>query len=105
MVETIIVTDLYEGAYYWLNKTEITSITCEKVNGKVTCKLTFSGPRIAELQYNFFKNNCLVNLYDFRRAYTQLNSYVFDAKRKYKQEQLSASPWVQPADAKGGADE
>jgi hypothetical protein len=90
-INTIIVTDLYEGAYYWLHQAEIRAITCEQVNGKISCKITFCGSNLAQLQYNFYSNKCMVNLYDFRRAYNKLNSYIYEAKKKYKQQKQTAA--------------
>ena len=84
---TIHVTDLYESCYFYLNGAEITAITCEQVNGKLTCKITFTGSNLASLQYKYYSNECLVNLYSFRRAFQQITSYLNEAKKKYKQQQ------------------
>ena len=86
-ITTVQVTDLYESCYYYLNQCEITAITCEKVNGKLTCKITFTGSNLASLQYKYYSNECLVNLYSFRRAFQQITSYLNEAKKKYKQQQ------------------
>lgn len=87
---TIHVTDLYESCYFYLNGAEITQIVCEQVNGKLTCKITFAGPNLGQLQYKYYSNECLVNLYSFRRAFQQITSYLNEAKRKFKQEQKTA---------------
>ena len=90
-ISTVQVTDLYECCYFYLNGAEITAITCEQVNGKLTCKVTFSGTNLAELQYKYYSNECVVNLYNFRRAFQQMTSYLNEAKKKYKQQQKIAT--------------
>lgn len=88
---TIQVTDLYECCYFYLNGAEITQITCEQVNGKLTCKITFTGSDLAKLQYNYYSNECLVNLYSFRRAFQQITSYLNEAKKRYKKQQKATT--------------
>ena len=90
-ITTIQVTDLYECCYFYLNGAEITQITCEQVNGKLTCKITFSGSNLAKLQYKYYSNECLINLYSFRRAFQQITSYLNEAKKKYKQQQKATT--------------
>lgn len=87
---TITASDVYECCYYYLNNSEIEAIECEKVNGKLVCKVTFSGPNLAALQYNYYSNDCQVNLYNFRRAFQQITSYLNEAKKMYKRQTRSA---------------
>jgi hypothetical protein len=76
-------TDLYEATYYFLSGCELTEIAGTKVNGKVTCELTFSKPNISELQLNYLQGKASVNVFQFRRAYGQIHSWVLKAKKDF----------------------
>jgi hypothetical protein len=79
---SISTTDLYEGAYYLSKGCELVSINGRKLNGKVTCELTFSKPGIAELQIGYFKGGAEVNLLSFRRVFGQIHALVHREKRR-----------------------
>jgi len=92
-LETITTQDLYECAYYLSNECEIAAVEGVKLSGQVTCQFVISGKNLAELQAAYFKGNALINLFHFRRKYTQLMNYVSEAKKKAKKEQqLSRQP-------------
>jgi hypothetical protein len=79
-------TDLYESCFYLLNACTIEAIEGIPVNGEITCKLFFSGERIAELQADYFRGTATVNLFHFRRTYNQINAHVQQARKKLKAE-------------------
>ena len=76
--------DLYEGTYYLLNGCELEAIEGLKVNGSITCRLTFSGDNLNTLQLNYLQGQAEANLFGFRRTYSQLSSLVLKAKKKFK---------------------
>ena len=76
--------DLYEGSYYLLNGCELEAIEGLKVNGSVTCRLTVTGANLAHLQYEYLQGKAAANLFQFRRAYSQLSFLVQKAKKKFK---------------------
>ncbi len=79
-----VTTDLYEATYYYLNACELVEIAGTRVNGKVTCELTFSKPDISELQLAYLRGNATVNILHFRRAYGQIAAWVAKAKKEFK---------------------
>jgi hypothetical protein len=74
--------DLYEGAFYLSRGCELVSITGKKLNGKVSCEITFAKPGITELQITFFKGVAEVNLLTFRRFFGQIHALVHKEKRR-----------------------
>lgn len=84
MVDTVTTTDLYESTYYLLTGCELEAIDGVRVNGKITCRLSFRGPEILRLQMEYFQGRAAVNLLQFRRAYGQVNALVRSAKKKAK---------------------
>ncbi|MCD6122957.1 MAG: hypothetical protein J7K04_14060 [Spirochaetales bacterium] len=86
-MESITTSDFYEAAYYLLNHYSINTIQCLLVNGKVTCQFIFEGENPGPVQLSYFQGKAEVNLLQFRRAYGQVNSYAYEAKKKWKQQQ------------------
>ena len=84
MNETVSTTDLYEGAFYLLGGCELTGIEAQRVDGGITCRLTFRGVRLAEMQSEYFAGRAKVSLFPFRRAFGQVNALVYSAKKKAK---------------------
>ena len=85
-METVTTADFYEASYYILNECSIETIQCTKVNGRVSCHFTFLGGNLGPLQVAYFRGNAEVNLLQFRRAYGQINSYAYEAKKKQRKE-------------------
>lgn len=83
-MDAVTTCDLYEGSYYLLNGCELEAIEGLKVNGSVTCRLTVTGESLAHLQYEYLQGKAQANLFQFRRAYSQLSSLVLKAKKKFK---------------------
>lgn len=80
------VTDLYEAAYLVCNGCRIEEVECIQVSGSLACRFTFSGSNLAELEEMFYKRSAVVNLYSFRSAYGQVNSFLHEAKKRYDRE-------------------
>ena len=83
-MESITTADFYEASYYLVNNCSIESIQCLPVNGRTACQFSFTGEHLGGLQINYFQGNAEVNLLQFRRAYGQINSYAYEAKKKWK---------------------
>ena len=84
MTETVSTTDLYEGTFYLMGGCELTGIEAQRVDGSITCRLTFRGERLGELQSEYFAGRARVALFPFRRAFGQVNALVYSAKKKAK---------------------
>jgi hypothetical protein len=84
MADWITTTDLYEGTFYLLGGCELTGIEAERVNGAISCRLTFRGKKLPELQSEYFAGSASVALFPFRRAFGQVNALVYSAKKKAK---------------------
>jgi hypothetical protein len=97
MADRVSTTDLYESTFYLLGGCELLGIQAERVNGAITCRLTFCGPKLDELQSEYFAGRAKVALFPFRRAFGQVNALVYSAKKKAK------SQLRQEQAAEGGA--
>lgn len=84
MSDTVSTTDLYESTFYLLGGCELLAIEAERVDGAITCRLSFRGQRLAELQSEYFAGRARVALFPFRRAFGQVNALVYSAKKKAK---------------------
>ena len=84
MVEQVSTTDLYESTFYLLGGCELVSIESERVDGSITCRLTFKGESLGKLQLEYFAGKAKVPLFGFRRAFGQVNALVYSAKKKAK---------------------
>ncbi len=76
--------DLYEGAFYLLKGCELEAIEGLKINGSITCQLSFSGVNLNTLQLTYLQGQAEANLFQFRRTYSQLSALVQKAKKKLK---------------------
>ena len=59
-------------------------IEAERVDGSITCRLSFRGEKLASLQSEYFAGNAKVALLPFRRAFGQVNALVYSAKKRAK---------------------
>ena len=84
MGERVSTTDLYESTYYLMGGCELEGIEAQRLNGTISCRLTFSGERLPELQREYFAGRATVLLLHFRRAFGQINAIVGKAKKKAK---------------------
>jgi hypothetical protein len=83
-MERVTTTDLYESTFYLMGGCELTGIEAQRVDGSITCRLTFRGEKLAELQSEYFAGRARVALFPFRRAFGQVNALVYSAKKKAK---------------------
>ena len=84
MGEQVSTTDLYESTFYLLGGCQLLSIEAERVDGSITCRLTFRGEKLGELQLEYFGGKAKVPLFAFRRAFGQINALVYSAKKRAK---------------------
>ena len=84
MSESVSTTDLYESTFYLMGGCELVTIEAERVDGTVTCRLTFRGEKLASLQSEYFAGKAKVALFPFRRAFGQVNALVYSAKKRAK---------------------
>jgi hypothetical protein len=84
MGEQITTTDLYESTFYLLGGCELVSIEAQRVDGSITCSLTFKGDQLDQLQLEYFAGKAKVPLFGFRRAFGQVNALVYSAKKRAK---------------------
>jgi hypothetical protein len=95
--ESISTTDLYESTFYLMGGCELVGIEAQRIDGAITCRLTFRGEKLAELQSEYFAGRAKVSLFPFRRAFGQVNALVYTAKKRAK------GHLRQPQDAQGNA--
>lgn len=86
VLKTVITSDIYEAAYYSMRGCNLKTIEGVPANGKITCKLTFEGENVEDLQIEYFHGRAMVNLMEFRRMYSQVCNWMSVAKRKLKNE-------------------
>jgi hypothetical protein len=84
MGEQVSTTDLYESTFYLLGGCELVSIEAQRVDGSITCSLTFKGDQLDQLQLEYFAGKAKVPLFGFRRAFGQVNALVYSAKKRAK---------------------
>ncbi|MBN2863876.1 MAG: hypothetical protein JXN62_11975 [Bacteroidales bacterium] len=77
------VTDLYQASYLLLNGCELTGIECIPTGKAVSCTLYFQGTEVQTRLEHWYEKNAVVNLWDFRTAYNQINSFIHQAKKSY----------------------
>ena len=84
MEDQVSTCDLYEGTYYLLNGCELEAIEGLRVNGKLTCRMNFTGENLTQLQLSYLQGQAGANLFEFRRTYSQLSALVLKAKKKFR---------------------
>lgn len=82
MGEQVSTTDLYESTFYLMGGCELVSIEAERMDGSITCRLTFTGKKLGELQLEYFAGKAHVPLFAFRRTFGQVNALVYSARKK-----------------------
>jgi len=92
MSETVSTTDLYESTFYLMGGCELLTIEAERVDGTITCRLTFRGEKLASLQSEYFAGKARVALFPFRRAFGQVNALVYSSKKRAKGQLRQAEP-------------
>ena len=89
-MQTTDVTDLYEAAYLILAGCTLEEVSCIPVSESLSCRMTFSGSALDKAQDEFFAKRAVVNLHAFRSAYSQVNTYVHQAKKSFDRERRFA---------------
>lgn len=84
-METVAVTDLYQASYLLLSGCELTGIECIPTGGALSCRLSFQGTNLESLVQAWWDKKAQANLWSFRSAYSQINSYVHQAKKSFDQ--------------------
>ena len=84
MGEQVSTTDLYESTFYLLGGCELVSVEAQRVDGSITCRLTFKGANLSQLQLEYFAGKAKVPLFAFRRAFGQVNALVYSARKRGK---------------------
>lgn len=82
-MERVQVTDLYQASFLLLSGCELTAIECIPTGTAVSCTLSFKGEDVQSRLESWYAKRAEVNLWDFRSAYNQINSYVHQAKKSY----------------------
>ena len=86
MSDQIVTADVYESCFYLLSGCSLEAVEGIPLNGKINCRLTLAGPHILEKQAEYFSGKALVNLFEFRRTYSQVCGWIAEAKRKTNRE-------------------
>jgi len=79
------ITDLYQASYLLLSGCELIGIECIPTGGSISCSLRFQGKNVNALNDAWWRKDATVNLWNFRTAYSQINSFVHQAKKSYDQ--------------------
>lgn len=82
--ETIRTSDFYEAAYYLSEGIPPESISCRHLNKKIICDFYFDSRQIGSHQCSYHSSQAIVNLFNFRRSYTEVLTCANQAKRKYR---------------------
>ncbi|MCQ2574222.1 MAG: hypothetical protein MJ182_10035 [Treponema sp.] len=86
-MQTAQITDLYEAAFLVLSGCTLERVSCIPISRTISCRFDFSGEKIAELLEQVRSRTAVVNLSSFRSCYSQVNSYVHEAKKSFEREQ------------------
>jgi hypothetical protein len=98
-MESVEVTDLYQASWLIISGCQLSGIQCIPMSGNLCCLMIFTGPRVYELQEEYFEKKASVNLWAFRSAYNQVNSCIHQAKKNFDRARRRESSGV----ATGGA--
>ena len=86
--DVVEVMDLYLACYYVLRGCTIERVTCIPTGKSLSCSFIVKGnfDLVHEIQEEYFEKKATVNLWAFRSAYNQVNSYIHQAKRSSDRE-------------------
>ena len=82
MQNHIVTGDVYESCFYILRGCTLVSVEGTPINGKISCQLKFTGPDILEKQAEYFSGKVSVDLFEFRRTYQQVCSWIKQTKKQ-----------------------
>jgi hypothetical protein len=78
------VTDLYEAAWLVLEGGRIEEVACIPLGSRLACKFTLAGEDLNQAQEKFHAKQAVANLNEFRSAYSQVNSFMAEAKKSWE---------------------
>ena len=81
-METASTRDFYEASFYLLSGATLEAIEVVSRAGALESHFVFTHPELPRLQREYLAAEAVVNLYAFRRAYTQVQSYALDSRRR-----------------------
>ena len=83
-METAAITDLYQASYYLLSGCELLSVDVIPAGTTSSCRLVLRGSELPRLAQAWFDKSAAANLWQFRNAYSEINSHVQQAKRSFE---------------------
>lgn len=75
--------DLYEACYYLINGCTLEGVETLQVGSKTVCQLSFKGTTIYNLRDIYLRGDSIVNLTNFRTAYSRLLQSTYFAKKEH----------------------
>jgi hypothetical protein len=84
-LESVDITDAYLAAWLLMNGCTLVERRYIPHVGPLSCLMIFSGPRIHELEEEYFGKRARVDLWEFRVASNRINEHIHEAKRSYEQ--------------------
>ena len=92
-IQKITTSDTYEAAFYLVLGAAILGAELIEENKKKICIFSLSGENLTKAQQEYFNSKAYVNIWDFRRCLTRINSLVGSVKanEKKKSSQQEAS--------------
>ena len=98
MQDQIVTGDVYESCFYILRGCTLVVVEGIPVNGKINCQLKFTGNNILKIQAEYFSGKASVNLFEFRRTYSQVCSWIQQARKqlKHQLQQINATQGGNP---------
>lgn len=89
MTNIVSTCDLYEASYYYSNKCKLEKVEVISIGKKLICEFFFKGEGIYKLRDTCLKGNALINLSQFKSAYSQVLQEAYFAKKAYIKEGIN----------------
>ena len=77
--------DIYESAYLLTRGGNILTVEALYENNRLVCAFTFSGENLLKAQNDYYNARAEVNLWEFRRSFSRINSLIGTARKEYNQ--------------------
>jgi len=91
MVSKISTSDAWEASYVLLSGAHLDEIEVMQANGRIICRMILSGENISKLQLTYLNGEAYASILELRSMLGQVNAWMYAAKKKFKQQQTSAS--------------
>src|SRR4030042_2396140 len=101
-IQSITTSDTFEAGFYLTKGAKLIDATLIDENNKKICTFTLSADELSKHQVDYFNCNAFVNLWDFRRCLTRINSLVGSVKANAKKQASKLKPQHQQASAGQG---